>query len=174
MSSHAAGPILTVQDLHKLYQQKQKIAIATCYDASFASMMVAAGLDALMIGDSLGMVVQGRKSTLGVELAAIGYHTEAVARGADNLLLISDLPFGSYQKSKEQAFDSAAFLMEKGAGVVKLEGGLVMAETVAFLSARGIPVCGHIGLTSSVGVSTRWLQGARKNRTEQKPFSGRS
>ena len=123
------------------------MAMLTCYDASFASAMSSAGVDILLVGDSLGMVCQGRNSTLPVTLDDMVYHTRCVARGAGDALVLSDLSFGSYQQSKEQAFDSAVALMQAGAEMVKLEGGAFMAPTVEFLVARGIPVCAHIGLT---------------------------
>ncbi|WP_373706764.1 3-methyl-2-oxobutanoate hydroxymethyltransferase, partial [Neisseria dentiae] len=99
------------------------------------------------VGDSLGMTVQGHQSTLPVTLGDMCYQTAAVARGTKNAMIISDLPFGAYQQSKEQAFAAAAELMAAGAHMVKLEGGVWMAETTEFLQLRGIPVCAHIGLT---------------------------
>ena len=124
----------------------EKLAMLTCYDASFAAQLEAVGIDAILVGDTLGMVIQGQRSTLPVSLADIAYHTAAVARGAGNTFIIADLPFGSYQASPAQALLSASTLMAAGAHCVKLEGGAVMAETVAFLTSRGIPVCGHLGL----------------------------
>ncbi len=124
----------------------EKLALLTCYDASFAAQLEAVGVDALLVGDTLGMVVQGQRSTLPVSVADMVYHTAAVARGAPNTLIIADLPFGSYQAGPAQAFQSAARLMGAGAHCVKLEGGAIMGDTVGFLTARGIPVCGHLGL----------------------------
>lgn len=138
---------ITVTTLHKMRQDGQKIAMLTCYETSFAHLMDEAGVEVLLVGDSLGMTVQGHNSTLPVTLADMVYHTRVVARGATRAMVIGDLPFGSYQQSREQALDSAVQLMQAGAHMVKLEGGAVMADTVAFLVARGIPVCGHIGLT---------------------------
>ncbi|MFA5171253.1 MAG: 3-methyl-2-oxobutanoate hydroxymethyltransferase [Sulfuriferula sp.] len=126
--------------------QGEKLAVLTCYDASFASLLASAGIDAILVGDSLGMVIQGQRSTLPVTLADMVYHTKAVALGAPDTFIITDLPFGSYQASPEQALISASALMAAGAHCVKLEGGAVMAETIAFLTQRGIPVCGHLGL----------------------------
>ncbi|MEK8090339.1 3-methyl-2-oxobutanoate hydroxymethyltransferase [Thermithiobacillus plumbiphilus] len=126
---------------------KQTLAVLTAYDYTFARLADRAGADALLVGDSLGMTFAGEDNTLSVTLEQMVYHTRAVARGRERALLISDLPFLSYQESPEQALRSAGELLRAGAEVVKLEGGAVMAETVAFLSARGIPVCGHIGLT---------------------------
>ena len=125
----------------------EKIAMLTAYESSFAALMDKAGVDVLLVGDSLGMTVQGRKSTLPVSLRDMCYHTENVARGTENAMIVADLPFGAYQQSKEQAFAASAELMAAGAHMVKLEGGVWMAETTEFLQMRGIPVCAHIGLT---------------------------
>jgi 3-methyl-2-oxobutanoate hydroxymethyltransferase len=125
----------------------EKIAVLTCYDASFAQRCDAAGVDALLIGDSLGMVLQGHDSTLPVTLADIAYHTASVARGCKRPLIIADMPFGSFQESPQHAFRNAVALMAAGAQMVKLEGGAEMADTTKFLTARGIPVCAHVGLT---------------------------
>jgi len=118
----------------------------TCYDASFAALCDAAGVEILLVGDSLGMVVQGHDSTLPVTMDDMEYHVRMVARGSAHALVLADLPFASYQTSHEQAYTNAARLMAAGAHMVKLEGGRVMAPTVRFLVERGIPVCGHIGL----------------------------
>ena len=118
----------------------------TCYDASFAALCDAAGVEILLVGDSLGMVVQGHDSTLPVTMEQMAYHVGMVARGSQQALIVADLPFGSYQNSAESAFSNAARLMAAGAQMVKLEGGRVMADTVRFLVERGIPVCGHVGL----------------------------
>ena len=138
---------ITVQTLMKLAQEGQKITMLTCYDASFAAMLDEAGVETLLVGDSLGMVMQGADSTLPVSLEEMAYHVRCVARGARNALIIGDMPFGSYQESPQQAFASAAKLMQAGAHMVKLEGGAFMADTTRFLVERGIPVCSHIGLT---------------------------
>jgi len=138
---------LTIKALQKLRDDGTKIAVLTCYDASFAAMLDAAGLDSLLVGDSLGMVLQGHDTTLPVTLADMAYHTRCVARGSKRAFLITDLPFGSYQESPQQAFRSSAELMAAGAQMVKLEGGTELAETVRFLTQRGVPVCGHLGLT---------------------------
>ena len=139
--------MITVNTLQKMKAEGNKIAMLTAYEASFAALMDEAGVDVLLVGDSLGMTVQGRTSTLPVSLRDMCYHTEAVARGTKNAMIVSDLPFGAYQQSKEQAFAAAAELMAAGAHMVKLEGGVWMAETTEFLQLRGIPVCAHIGLT---------------------------
>ena len=139
--------MITVNTLQKMKAQGEKIAMLTCYEASFAVLMNGAGVDVLLVGDSLGMVVQGHTSTLPVSLQEMCYHTAAVARGNSEALIVADLPFGAYQQSKEQAFAASAELMAAGAHMVKLEGGVWMAETTEFLQMRGIPVCAHIGLT---------------------------
>ena len=139
--------MITVNTLKKMKADGEKIAMLTCYEASFAALMERAGVDVLLVGDSLGMTVQGQSSTLPVSLRDMCYHTAAVARGAENAMIVADLPFGAYQQSKEQAFAASAELMAAGAHMVKLEGGVWMAETTEFLQLRGIPVCAHIGLT---------------------------
>ncbi len=125
----------------------EKIAMLTCYDASFARVLDEAEVDCLLVGDSLGMVVQGHATTVPVTLADMAYHVACVARGNRNAWLIGDLPYGSYHASPEQAMASAVTLMQAGAHMVKLEGGGWTAETVRFLAERGIPVCAHLGLT---------------------------
>jgi 3-methyl-2-oxobutanoate hydroxymethyltransferase len=146
MSSHTFTPRLTLHDLRKLAATR-KLTMLTCYEASFAATLDAAGVDMLLIGDSLGMVVQGHDSTLPVTVEHVAYHTAAVVRGAPRCWIVADMPFGSYQASPEQAFGSAVALLQAGAQMVKLEGGGEMAPTVEFLVSRGIPVCAHIGLT---------------------------
>src|SRR5437879_7274142 len=138
---------MTIKALQKLRDDGVKIAVLTCYDASFAALLDAAGLDSLLVGDSLGMVLQGHDTTLPVKLADMAYHTSAVARGSQRSFLVTDMPFGSYQESPQQAIRSAAELMAAGAQMVKLEGGAEFTETVRFLTQRGVPVCGHLGLT---------------------------
>jgi 3-methyl-2-oxobutanoate hydroxymethyltransferase len=137
----------TLTALQTLRKQDEKIAMLTCYDASFAALLEAQGVDVLLVGDSLGMVLQGHETTLPVTLDDMVYHTACVARGATQAFIIADMPFGTFQISPQQTFARAARLMAAGAQMVKLEGGAEMVETVHFLTARGIPVCGHIGLT---------------------------
>lgn len=137
---------MTLTELHAMKKRGEKIAALTCYDASFARQCADAGVDVLLVGDSLGMVIQGQATTLPVTLEEMEYHVRCVARGAGGAFIMADLPFGSYQQSPQQAMHSAVRLMAAGAHMVKLEGGRVMAETVEFLVARGIPVCGHVGL----------------------------
>lgn len=122
-------------------------ALITAYDYPFARLAQDAGIDGILVGDSLGMTVQGQRDTLPVTLEQIIYHTGMVARGAPDCLIMADLPFGSFEQSREQAFASAAQLLKAGADIVKLEGGAPMVETVRFLSERAVPVCAHIGLT---------------------------
>ena len=136
----------TLRSLQAMKTTGEKIAALTCYDASFARVLDGAGVDVALVGDSLGMVVQGRDSTLAVTLEDMVYHTACVMSGLSRALLVADLPFASYQVSPRQAYRSAARLMAAGAHMVKLEGGAVMADTVAFLVQRGIPVCAHLGL----------------------------
>lgn len=139
---------VTLTTLRDMKRRGEKTACLTAYDYSFASLLDNAGIDMIMVGDSLGMVMQGHDSTLPVCVADMVYHARCVARGVKRALLIVDMPFMSYQQSPEHAFASAGRLMQKGgAQVVKLEGGAPMAETVRFLSERGVPVCAHLGLT---------------------------
>ncbi len=142
----AASKAVTIQALNSLRSAGEKIAMLTCYDASFATLMERCGVEVLLIGDSLGMVCQGHHSTLPVTVADMAYHTGAVARGAKSAMILADLPFGSYA-TPEAAFHSAVQLVQAGAHMIKLEGGAWLAETVKFLSERAIPVCAHLGLT---------------------------
>jgi 3-methyl-2-oxobutanoate hydroxymethyltransferase len=137
----------TLTTLQGMRDKGEKIAMLTCYDASFAGLLENNGVDVLLVGDSLGMVLQGRESTLAVTLEAMAYHTSCVASGASQAFIIADMPFGSSQVSPRETFANAAQLMAAGAHMVKIEGGAVMAETISFLTQRGIPVCAHIGLT---------------------------
>jgi 3-methyl-2-oxobutanoate hydroxymethyltransferase len=145
-SADARTARLTVPALATMAREGSRIAMLTAYDASFATLCDRAGVDVLLVGDSLGMVIQGRDSTLPVSLDDVVYHTRCVAAGCARALLVADLPFGSYQASPEAAYASAVAAMRAGAQMVKLEGGAWLAPTVAFLVTRGIPVCGHVGL----------------------------
>jgi 3-methyl-2-oxobutanoate hydroxymethyltransferase len=142
---------ISLPRLNELRERGEKITMLTAYDATFAAVANAAGVECLLVGDSLGMVCQGLPSTVGVSLEAMRYHTESVARGIQRVQgtvwIIGDLPFGAYHESKEQALRSASVLMQAGAHMVKLEGGGWTTETVRFLVERGIPVCAHLGLT---------------------------
>lgn len=147
MSAQTIMRRLAHTDLAKMRAAGERIAMLTCYDASFAQQCENAGVDVLLIGDSLGMVVQGHDTTLPVTNADIAYHTRAVVRGCKRPLILSDMPFGSFQESPQLAYRNAVELMQAGAQMVKLEGGVEMAETTSFLTQRGIPVCAHVGLT---------------------------
>ena len=138
---------ITLNTLQTMHSKGEKIAVLTCYDATFAQVLETAGVEMLLVGDSLGMVLQGHNSTLPVSLDDIAYHTACVARGAKQAFIVADMPFGSSQVSPEKTFEHAARLMAAGAHMVKLEGGEVMVETIKFLTQRGIPVFAHIGLT---------------------------
>ena len=138
---------MTLTDLQAMRDKDEKIAALTCYDSSFARLLEANGVDILLVGDSLGMVLQGHNTTLPVTLDDMVYHTACVARGAGRAFVLADMPFGTFQVNPEKTFENAAQLMAAGAHMVKLEGGAVMADTIAFLAGRGIPVCAHIGLT---------------------------
>ena len=137
----------TLTTLKAMHVRGDKIAMLTCYDASFAALLDGQGVDVLLVGDSLGMVLQGFDSTLPVTLDDMVYHTASVARGSKQAFMVADMPFGTSQVSPQQTFAHAARLMVAGAQMVKIEGGEEMAETVHFLTTRGIPVCAHIGLT---------------------------
>lgn len=141
------GKPFKLGDFARMKAEGEKIAVLTCYDASFAGLLDHCGVEVLLIGDSMGNVVQGHSSTLPVTMANVEYHTACVARGSKRAFIIADMPFGSFQQSPAQALENAVRLMAAGAHMVKLEGGRHMAETVNFLVERGIPVCAHIGLT---------------------------
>ena len=149
-TANAKRPAMTLHSLIKMYSEGEKITMLTAYDASFAALADLAGTEVILVGDSLGMVCQGHNSTLPVTLEAMRYHTECVARGVQKQhgrpIVLGDMPFGTYA-TPEQAFRNASVLMQAGAHMVKLEGGVWLAPTVEFLVTRGIPVCGHIGLT---------------------------
>ncbi|MES2484036.1 MAG: 3-methyl-2-oxobutanoate hydroxymethyltransferase [Pseudomonadota bacterium] len=138
---------LTLHRLREMHAAGEKIAMLTCYDATFSQVLDAAGVDCLLVGDSLGMVLQGHASTVPVTLADMAYHVACVARANRSAWVIGDLPWGSYHASPEQALASSTALMQAGAHMVKLEGGGWTAQTVRFLVERGVPVCGHLGLT---------------------------
>ena len=139
---------VTIHSLRQMKEKGERIAMLTAYDATFARLLDEAGADVLLVGDSLGMVVQGHETTLPVTLDEIAYHCRAVARGARRAHVVGDMPFMSYQASIEQAMNNAGKLMKEGnCHSVKLEGGAVHAELVKRLVSAGIPVMGHIGLT---------------------------
>jgi 3-methyl-2-oxobutanoate hydroxymethyltransferase len=138
---------VTLHRLREMHSAGEKIAMLTCYDAAFARVLDEAGVDVLLVGDSLGMVLQGHDSTLSVSVDEMAYHTACVVRGNRSAWVIADMPFGSYQESPELALRNAARLMQHGAHMVKLEGGGWTAATVRFLVERGVPVCAHLGFT---------------------------
>lgn len=138
---------VTLPRLLEMHRQRVPIAMLTCYDASFAALLDDAGVDTMLVGDSLGMVIQGHATTLPVTIEQMAYHTACVARATRYAWLIADMPFASYQASPIAAYDNAAKLMAAGAQMVKVEGGAWLAPTVRRLATRGIPVCAHLGLT---------------------------
>lgn len=137
---------VTVPSLIQKKAQGQKIPVLTAYDASFARVMDTAGVDVILVGDSLGMVMQGHATTIPVLLEDMVYHTRCVSRGAQRALILADLPFMSYSTPQQAALNAAKLMQEGGAHMVKLEGGRNRLETVRFLVNNGIPVCGHLGL----------------------------
>lgn len=137
---------VTINTLRECKQKGEKFTCLTAYDATFAHAISAAGVEVMLVGDSLAMVLQGNDSTLPVTVDDMVYHTRAAARGNQGALLMADMPFMSYG-TPEMAMNSAAALMRAGAHMVKLEGTEWMADTVELLSDRGVPVCAHLGLT---------------------------
>jgi 3-methyl-2-oxobutanoate hydroxymethyltransferase len=138
---------VTLHRLREMHAAGEKIAMLTCYDAAFARVLNEAGVDSLLVGDSLGTVLQGRPTTLAVSIEEMVYHTGCVVRGNSSAWVIADMPFGSYQQSAEAAMRNATLLMQQGAHMVKLEGGGWTAPIVRFLVDRGVPVCAHLGFT---------------------------
>jgi 3-methyl-2-oxobutanoate hydroxymethyltransferase len=138
---------VTLFQLKKMHSDGIRIAMLTAYDASFAGVCSRAGVDVILVGDSLGNAIQGRSTTLPVTLKDMVYHTQCVTRGNVRSFVVTDMPFGTYHENPAQAMHNAAKIMASGAQMVKLEGGAFMAETVRFLVERGVPVCAHIGLT---------------------------
>jgi 3-methyl-2-oxobutanoate hydroxymethyltransferase len=137
---------VSINTLQKLKTGGEKFVCVTSYDALFTRAICQAGIEVILVGDSLGMVVQGNDSTLPVSIDEMAYHTRCVSRGNEGAFIIADMPFMSYSTT-ELAFDSATELMQAGAHMVKLEGGAWLADTIFQLTERGIPVCAHLGLT---------------------------
>ena len=136
---------ITISKLQAMRDAGEKIAVLTAYDASFANLMDQSGIDVILVGDSLGNIIQGHTSTIPVTIEQMVYHVSCVAKGNQSAFLIADMPFGTYS-TPEQAMENAASLMRAGAHMVKLEGGSWLAETVRFLVERSVPVCAHLGL----------------------------
>lgn len=160
---------VTISELQSRRHSGKRITMLTCYDATFASLLDSCGVDVLLIGDSLGMVLQGHSTTLPVTLRDIAYHTACVARSAPKSWIMADMPFATYQESPEQAYRHAATLMAAGAQMVKLEGGEWLAPTIQFLAQRGVPVCAHLGLTPQTvhALGGYKVQGRDKNAADQ-------
>jgi 3-methyl-2-oxobutanoate hydroxymethyltransferase len=146
MSAHDTRPRITLTTLLRYKRERRRFACATAYDAAFAEIADSAGVEVVLVGDSLGMVVQGHDSTLPVTMRDMVYHLIMVQRGVRNALIMADMPFMSYY-SEGLTLQNAARLMRAGAHVVKLEGGAWIAESTRLLVERGIPVCAHMGLT---------------------------
>lgn len=145
-SQKALSRPVTLSRLQKMKAEGEKFTCLTSYDATFTHVMNEAGIETILVGDSLGMVIQGQDSTLPVTIDDMCYHIRAVKKGNRNAFILADMPFMSYSKP-ELALDNAAKLMQAGANMVKLEGGSWLCDTVQLLSQRGIPVCAHLGLT---------------------------
>ena len=146
MSVHQQQRRVTVSTLRKMKAEGEKIACLTAYDVSFARVLDQAGMDVVLVGDSLGMVIQGHETTVPVTVDDVIYHTRAAARGCQRVLLMADMPFMSYATPEQALRNAARCLQEGGAHMVKLEGGASQEETVRRLSDNGIPVCAHLGL----------------------------
>ncbi|WP_263264438.1 3-methyl-2-oxobutanoate hydroxymethyltransferase [Pseudomonas sp. RIT-PI-S] len=161
-------PEITLTTLNGLKARGEKITMLTCYDATFARAANEAGVEVLLIGDSLGMVLQGHDSTLPVTNAEMAYHTASVKRGNAGALLLADLPFMACA-TLEQAFANSAALMQAGANMVKVEGAAWLGETIRLLTERGVPVCAHMGLTpQSVNVLGGYkVQGRQEHQARQ-------
>jgi 3-methyl-2-oxobutanoate hydroxymethyltransferase len=138
---------MIVPDFQKYKRDAKKLIVVTCYDALFAKIIEQAGIDILLVGDSLGVVVQGKPNTLSVTMDEMLYHTGMVAKAAQRSFVIGDMPFMSYQASVEEAVRNAGRLLQAGAAAVKLEGGEVVVDRVQAITRVGIPVMGHLGMT---------------------------
>jgi 3-methyl-2-oxobutanoate hydroxymethyltransferase len=138
--------MITISTLQQLKQRGEKFAVLTAYDASFAQLIDEAGVEVLLVGDSLGMVVQGRESTIPVSMDEMVYHSSLVARAAKRALVITDLPFMSYATTEQALHNAARLMKEGGAQMVKLEGGALRLEVVRRLAENGVPICAHLGL----------------------------
>lgn len=139
--------MMTVPDLQRYKREKKKVIVVTAYDALFTRIVEQAEVEAILVGDSLGVVVQGKPNTLSVTMDDMLYHTKLVAGAAQKSLVISDMPFMSYQVSKEEALRNAGRFLQAGAHAVKLEGGAAMVDRIEAMTQAGIPVIGHLGMT---------------------------
>lgn len=139
--------MMTIPDLQRYKREKKKVIVVTAYDALFTRILEQAGIEAILVGDSLGVVVQGKQNTLSVTMEDMLYHTRLVAGAAQKSLIIGDMPFMSYQASKEEALRNAGRFLQVGAHSVKLEGGAPMVDRVEAMTRVGIPVIGHLGMT---------------------------
>jgi 3-methyl-2-oxobutanoate hydroxymethyltransferase len=139
--------MMTIPDLHRCKRDKKKVVVVTAYDALFTRLLEQAGIDVLLVGDSLGVVVQGKANTLSVTMEDMLYHTRLVAGAAQRSLVIGDMPFMSYQAGKEEALRNAGRFLQAGAHAVKLEGGAAMVDRIEAMTQIGIPVFGHLGMT---------------------------
>ena len=138
--------MITINTLNKLKQQGEKIAVLTSYDASFAKIAESSGVEVILVGDSLGMVVQGQDSTVPVTMDDMVYHTTCVTRGTGNAFVIADMPFMSHASDEQALLNAARLMQEGGARMVKIEGGESVVDLVKAMTAQSIPVCGHLGL----------------------------
>ena len=138
---------MSLENLQSKSKRGEKIAMLTCYDATFAKLMEHAGVDMLLVGDSLGMVLQGAENTLNVSMHHMTYHTKMVKNGAPNTVIMADMPIGSYEQDNEAAYKNALWLLKSGAHLVKFEGGGKRVETARYLVEHGIAVCAHLGFT---------------------------
>jgi 3-methyl-2-oxobutanoate hydroxymethyltransferase len=138
---------MTIPEFQRHKRDKKKLIVVTAYDALFARIVEQAGIEAILVGDSLGVVVQGKANTLSVTMDDMLYHTKLVAGAAQRALVIGDMPFMSYQAGQEDALRNAGRFLQAGAQAIKLEGGAVVADRVAAMTSIGIPVMGHLGMT---------------------------
>jgi 3-methyl-2-oxobutanoate hydroxymethyltransferase len=160
--------MITIKTLNEKKKSGEKFPVITAYDASFSRLANNAGIDVILVGDSLGNVIQGHDSTIPTTINDMVYHTQAVRRGSENTFIITDLPFMTFSH-EHQALNNSAMLMRAGANMVKLEGGSWLNTTVRMLCERGIPVCGHLGLTpqSVHKMSGNKVQGRTKQSASQ-------
>ena len=160
---------MTVPDLQKCKRDRRKIVVVTAYDALFARIVEQAGIDVILVGDSLGVVVQGKPNTLSVTMDEMLYHTKLVAGAVQRSLVIGDMPFMSYQVSQDEAVRNAGRFLQAGAHAVKLEGGAAVSDRVAAMAKIGIPVIGHLGMTpqSVQQYGGYKVQGKGKDRAQQ-------